>query len=418
MGDRARGLLGATATPGSTSRTTRRAAAPTAGVRTGCSASATARAGSASRLALWNGRDPILKERLFGLTGPEGNHGEDVKEAYFYLDSTPTHSYLKALYKYPAGGVPLRAPGRGEPRAGQGATRSSSWPTPASSMRAATSTSSPSTPRRRPTTSPSASPSPTAAPRPRTLHLLPTLWFRNTWSWGREGRGLLAAPRAAPEWSGGQRRGDARRAGRLRLVRGAGRASRPALLFTENETNVERLFGAPNAQPVRQGRLPPGTSIERRAGRGQSRRARGPRPPSHYVLDVPAGGERVCDSGCRRSAEASRPTPSAPTSSAVFAAADPRGGRVLRERTARRPRPRTSSRSLRQGYAGLLWSKQFYHYVVRALAGGRSRAAAAAGERRSRAATPTGRTCTTATSSPCRTSGSTPGSRPGTSHST
>ena len=62
-------------------------------------------------LALWNGRDPILKERLFGLTGPEGNHGEDVKEAYFYLDSTPTHSYLKALYKYPAGRVSLRAAG-------------------------------------------------------------------------------------------------------------------------------------------------------------------------------------------------------------------------------------------------------------------------------------------------------------------
>src|SRR3954449_5907409 len=57
-------------------------------------------------LALWNGRDPILKERLFGLTGPEGNHGEDVKEAYFYLDSTPTHSYLKALYKYPHAAFP------------------------------------------------------------------------------------------------------------------------------------------------------------------------------------------------------------------------------------------------------------------------------------------------------------------------
>ena len=57
-------------------------------------------------LALWNGRDPILKERLFGLTGPEGNHGEDVKECYFYLDSSPTHSYLKALYKYPQAAFP------------------------------------------------------------------------------------------------------------------------------------------------------------------------------------------------------------------------------------------------------------------------------------------------------------------------
>ena len=70
-------------------------------------------------LALWNGRDPILKERLFGLTGPEGNHGEDVKECYYYLDSTPTHSYMKALYKYPAGRVSVRAACRGEPSAQQ-----------------------------------------------------------------------------------------------------------------------------------------------------------------------------------------------------------------------------------------------------------------------------------------------------------
>jgi hypothetical protein len=68
-------------------------------------------------LALWNGRDPLLKERLFGLTGDEGNHGEDVKEQYFYLDATPTHSYLKALYKYPQGGVSLCAARRGEPSA-------------------------------------------------------------------------------------------------------------------------------------------------------------------------------------------------------------------------------------------------------------------------------------------------------------
>ena len=77
-------------------------------------------------LALWNGRDPILKERLFGLTNSEGNHGEDVKECYYYLDATPTHSYLKMLYKYPQRGVPVRAAGRGEPPARQCTIRSSS----------------------------------------------------------------------------------------------------------------------------------------------------------------------------------------------------------------------------------------------------------------------------------------------------
>ena len=70
-------------------------------------------------LALWNGTDPILKERLFGLTNSEGNHGEDVKEYYFYLDSTPTHSYMKYLYKYPQRGVPVRRPGRDQPPARQ-----------------------------------------------------------------------------------------------------------------------------------------------------------------------------------------------------------------------------------------------------------------------------------------------------------
>ena len=91
---------------GSTSRTITPAAAPTAGAKTACSASAIAKAASASAFAFWNERDPILKERLFGLTCNEGNHGEDVKECYFYLDSTPTHSYMKALYKYPQAEYP------------------------------------------------------------------------------------------------------------------------------------------------------------------------------------------------------------------------------------------------------------------------------------------------------------------------
>ncbi|MCA9773091.1 MAG: glucosidase, partial [Myxococcales bacterium] len=72
-------------------------------------------------LALWNGRDPILKERLFGLTGPEGNHGEDVKEQYYYLDSTPTHSYMKALYKYPQAEFPYRRLVEENARRGRGA---------------------------------------------------------------------------------------------------------------------------------------------------------------------------------------------------------------------------------------------------------------------------------------------------------
>ena len=106
LGHGPRGLQRRRQRLGISSRTITRAPAPTAGTRTASPASATATSTSASRSRLWNGRDPILKERLFGLTGNEGNHGEDVKECYFYLDSTPTHSYMKYLYKYPQAAFP------------------------------------------------------------------------------------------------------------------------------------------------------------------------------------------------------------------------------------------------------------------------------------------------------------------------
>ena len=104
-------------------------------------------------LALWNGRDPILKERLFGLTGHEGNHGEDVKEYYFYLDSTPTHSYMKCLYKYPQAAFPYARLVEENRRRGRRRARVRAARHRASSTRTATSTSSSSTPRPTPTTS-------------------------------------------------------------------------------------------------------------------------------------------------------------------------------------------------------------------------------------------------------------------------
>ena len=106
-------------TPGTTSRTTRRARAPTAGARTASRHQRRPQRLCFS-LALWNGVDPILKERMFGLTNSEGNHGEDVKEYWFYLDSTPTHSYMKMLYKYPQREFPyddlVATNGRAQPR--------------------------------------------------------------------------------------------------------------------------------------------------------------------------------------------------------------------------------------------------------------------------------------------------------------
>src|SRR5690349_3203685 len=134
-------------------------------------------------LSLWNGRDPILKERIFGLTGPEGNHGEDVKEYYFYLDSTPTHSYMKYLYKYPQRAFPYadlveenRRRGRHDPEyelLDTGVFDEDRYfdvfveyakVAPQDIQIRITAVN--------------------RGPEAATLHLLPTLWFRNTWTWG------------------------------------------------------------------------------------------------------------------------------------------------------------------------------------------------------------------------------------------
>src|SRR5689334_17624123 len=133
-------------------------------------------------LALWNGRDPILKERLFGLTGPEGNHGEDVKEHYFYLDSTPTHSYMRALYKYPQAEFPYarlveenRRRSKDDPEFELLDTGifdgGRYWDVFVEYAKAA---------RQDLVIRISAV---NRGPEPATLHLLPTLWFRNTWCW-------------------------------------------------------------------------------------------------------------------------------------------------------------------------------------------------------------------------------------------
>ena len=150
-------------------------------------------------LALWNGKDPILKERLFGLTNSESNHGEDVKEYYFYLDSTPTHSYMKYLYKYPQAAFPYAnlvetSRGRSRQRIRVRAARHRRL-RPGSLLRRL---------RRVRQGVARGHPDPdhastTAAPKPAELHVLPTLWFRNEWSWhGSHGPADAAADRRQP----------------------------------------------------------------------------------------------------------------------------------------------------------------------------------------------------------------------------
>jgi hypothetical protein len=194
-------------------------------------------------LAMWNGRDPILKERFFGVTNAEGNHGEDVKEYYFYLDSTPTHSYMKMLYKYPQREFPytdLVATNRSRNRGDfeyelldTGVFDESRYFDVAVEYAKA----GPEDVLLRVTVH-------NRGPEHAELRLLPTLWFRNSWSWGTGARRPIlrevpGVPGASVVAATHERLGD-----RWLLCLGDN-----DLLFTENDTNNERLFGAPNASP-------------------------------------------------------------------------------------------------------------------------------------------------------------------------
>src|SRR5262245_21070569 len=309
-------------------------------------------------LALWNGRDPHLKERLFGLTNPEGNHSEDVKEVYFYLDATPTYSYFKALYKYPQTAFPydgLRAEnlrrGRREPEyelTDTGAFDGDRyWDVTAEYAKA----------------SPDdiliqATIANRGAAHAR-LHLLPTLWFRNTWSWGAaydEGR-----------WpKPGLTRDDDRTVmavhatlGRFRLTAGDGPDGRlPELLFTENETNARRLFDSPNESPYVKDAFHDYIVHGRQ---GSVRRDGGTKAAALYVIDLPAAGE--CSVHLRLTkvddahAEAFRGFEQVfadrrSEADAFYAANIPPNLPAIEQAISR------------QAYAGLLWSEQFYYYVV------------------------------------------------------
>jgi len=302
-------------------------------------------------LALWNERDPILKERLFGLTGNEGNHGEDVKEYYFYLDSTPTHSYMKYLYKYPQGGFPYaqlveenRRHGKDQPEfelldAGifkddryfdvyveyaKGDVEDILIKITATNR------------------------GPEAAP----LRLLPTIWFRNTWSWAHDAE-----------------RPDMRRiAGGIELDHPSlGRRwlycdDAPEILFTENETNYKRLYGIEN----RCGCVKDGINDYIVNGKKDAvaPMPMGTKAAAHYKLYVPPGGcvtarLRLSDIDFSGVAEAAFDG-----FDQIFAQrkdeADELYGTVIPQDLSA-----DGQNVMRQGFAGMLWSKQFYQYVIK-----------------------------------------------------
>jgi len=310
-------------------------------------------------LGLWNGRDPILKERLFGLTGPEGNHGEDVKELYYYLDSTPTHSYLKALYKYPQAEYPYEALGRVNRERGKADPEFELLDTGVFEgnryfdVQAEYAKADADDILIRITVA-------NRGPEAATIHLLPTLWFRNTWSWGREGEGYW--PKPALRRGGPMRiEADHQSLGRYLLEAGtvAG-APAPTLLFTDNETNVARLFNVPNAQPYVK------DAFHRYVVQGERDAVNpaesGTKAAVHYVLAIPAGEARVVQLRLRQRATSPEDAFGAGFDR-VFDARVREADEFYAERI---PAAATEDerRVMRQGYAGLLWTKQFFYYVV------------------------------------------------------
>ena len=310
-------------------------------------------------LALWNGNDPILKERLFGLSNSEGNHGEDVKEYYFYLDSTPTHSYMKYLYKYPQAAYPYdnlvatnRDRGRGQPEyelLDTGVFDQNRY----FDVFVEYAKASPEDMLVRITVH-------NRGPESAALHLLPALWFRNDWSWGKE----VARPairQLAQDKAGGIVALSHRDLGEcLFYAQGAS-----ALLFTENETNSERLFSTANASPYVKDGI--NNFIVHGKEEAVNPEKSGTKVSAHYPLMLEAGESRtVC---LRLTAPPIKEAPKAlgdcfgKAFDAVFQTrieeADAFYAAII-------PASVTPDEALvmRQALAGMLWSKQFYHYDV------------------------------------------------------
>jgi hypothetical protein len=309
-------------------------------------------------LALWNEKDPILKERLFGLTNSEGNHGEDVKEYYFYLDSTPTHSYMKWLYKYPQSPFPYgdllqnnRQRGRldfeyelidtgifNEGRYfdivveyAKGAPEDLLVRITAHNRGSE------------------------AAP----LHLLPTLWFRNTWSWGEEmPRPLILGTRAVDGVSV-LNAFHVELGERWLCAEGAARA-----VFTENETNTERLFHVANANPYVKDAFH--RWLIDNDGVAVNPERKGTKAAFHYPLSIPAHGSisvrlRLVDGldPEKRQAEGRLFA----DFDDMFAHRSVEADEFYEQLT---PATLTSDEKnvVRQACAGMLWSKQYYYFDV------------------------------------------------------
>jgi len=296
-------------------------------------------------LALWNGRDPILKERLFGLTNSEGNHGEDVKEYYFYIDSTPTHSYMKYLYKYPQGEYPYRDLVETNRRRSREEFEYELLDTGIFNddryfdvfVEYA-----------------KADPEDVLikvsvhnrGPEAAQIHVLPILWYRNTWSWDQvDPKPILRQP------DNGRVQASHPQVGEYTLQC----EGTPELLFTENETNVDRLWGRANPSPYVKDAFHEYLISRKREAVNPSKV--GTKAAAHYRLDVPAGQSKVV-----RLRLSAKPAANAfATFDQIFSSrlAD---AEEFYDRITPKNLSEDERRVHRQALAGMLWSKQYYFF--------------------------------------------------------
>ena len=296
-------------------------------------------------MALWNGRDPILKERLFGLTNSEGNHGEDVKEYYFYLDSTPTHSYMKYLYKYPQQEFPYsnlvetnRSRSREEMEyelLDTGVFDTDRYfdvfveyaKADSEDMLIRITVHN-------------------RGPETAELHLLPTLWFRNTWSWEKG----AAKPALRQVADGTVLASHALLGDRTLRCEG-----NPELLFTENESNAGRLWGQSSPTPYVKDAFHDYVISGKQEAVNPSKM--GTKAAAHYRLEVPAGGSKVVR--LRLSGKA----PGDPFGAFdEICAARLADANEFYDRITPRSLSEDERRVHRQALAGMLWSKQYYYF--------------------------------------------------------
>ena len=312
-------------------------------------------------LALWNGKDPILKERLFGLSGPQGNHGEDVKELYYYLDATPTHSYAKGLYKYPQAEFPYDKLVQENARRSRDQREYELTDTGVFDQN-----------RYFDVQVEYAKESikdiliriniTNRGPEEASLVLLPTLWYRNTWAWGKISEECLTEPVisvAAP----GLLSASHNVMGEYLMSFGKGPDGKlPSFLFTHNETNCERLYGSPSRKKFTKDAFHDAVIHGREEAVNPAQT--GTKAAARYDLTIPSGGSveirlRLAEKGQWRDPAVD---PLGENHSEVFALRLDEANEFLAAtiNPALDPQQRLVAR---QSYAGLLWSKQFYNLV-------------------------------------------------------